>query len=94
MRVAERFCHSDARIVTDDALQEFRIVGETAVYEINVFVIFVVDHADRGGVVLVLDKEEGAGIHIEDLVHQMDGLLVLQIVVELVMQRNGLALLS
>ena len=91
--VAEGFGTGDARVATGDVLQLVRILGKTAVYQVDVIVIFVVYHPDGRCIILILNKKEGSGIHIEELVHQMDGLLVFEVVVELMVLGDGLAFL-
>ncbi len=90
---AEGLRAGDARVTADDALQKFGVGFQAVVDNFNIIVELVVYHPNGGRIILILNEQESSCIHVGNLVHQMDGLLVFQIVVELVMQCDGLAFL-
>ena len=79
--------------MADDALQLVGVGGEALFDGVEVVVVFVVEHPDGGGIVLVFNEKESAGVHVGDLVHEVDGFLVVEVVVELVVQGDGLTFL-
>ena len=93
MGAAERLGMGNSRVFADDALQLLSIFGQTLVDTVDLIVVFVVNHPNWGRIVLVFNKKECAGIHIGDLVHQVHSFLIFQIVIELVVQSDGLAFL-